>query len=1159
MSIGFPQPRVRRSACRPGGWVAGAGLASRLAVAWMVVASLALGVGCGGGAQTRKQDGSVPPTNDGSQTVPHDGSGTDGARGETGGIAIGQPCGAGASCASGFCADGVCCQTACQGACLTCSAAGSVGTCIPAEIGTNPRNGCTDMGKASCGTDGVCDGTGSCENYASGVVCQQAGCTGSMLTFAGRCDGTGAACPTATGQSCAPYVCGATGQCETTCTGDADCIAPNTCNNGSCGKKPIGASCGTDTDCNSGICAQGACCATACTGTCKSCGLTGSAGACTSVPAGQDPLDQCAPSDASTCMTNGFCDGAGACQLYAAGTICGADSCTGGTETVAPKCDGKGTCATGALVACGAYVCGATDCKTSCGGATDCAPGYVCNGTICSKKVNGVTCTAATDCASGFCEQGVCCNAGCEATCQACNLTNTVGTCTSVPVGADPLNQCADVGATSPCGTNGSCDGAGKCQLYPSGTVCTAQSCSGSTLTQSGRCDGKGTCAPGGTSSCSPFNCGTSGACLITCGGSTDCVSPNVCTASSCGKLPIGAVCTAAANCSSGFCAQGFCCNSACAGTCQSCGLMGSQGACTSVPAGQDPLNQCTDGTAPTCGNNGFCNGAGACQKYAAGTPCLAATCTGSTYTPASVCNGTGTCTPAAPTSCGNFACDTTNKICKNTCTVATASTDCTPPNVCNGTTCSLQGIGTACTTTAQCASGFCQQNFCCASACSGTCASCGLAGTQGTCTNVPVNTDPLNACTAGTAATCGNDGTCDGSGKCRLYAAGTVCAQASCATTTFSPARTCDGAGNCQAVTSTLCTPYACNTSMNVCKTTCSSATSSTDCVAPASCTGTGAAAGAGSCGLLSIGAVCTTNAGCNSGFCAQGVCCNTACTALCNSCNVAGSPGTCIDVPSGSTDPSARCAAASMASCGLDGFCDGNGACRKWASGTQCIAQSCATSTLQLASNCNGTGTCVTPATSSCTPFICGPTACKTICTTNADCISAAYMCSGGSCIQAVNLTVKTHTLNGGNTEFIYFDIQLINNGTTAIPLSQLTVKYWYTYDTTPIVTQNPACTYALGTSCANTTISTGTDFVAVSPAKTNADFYFTFGFTTAAGNLAAGATAELGPGFNKNDFSNYTQTNDYSYNSSTTFATTTKVTVYLGGALVYGVEPM
>jgi Cellulose binding domain len=1152
MSIGSPQPRVRRAP--PFAVVAPAAIALAFNVAFAVAlaVSLSLAAGCNGGAQTRKPDaGTTKP--DGSVVNPTDG-GTDGGRAdghpaETGGSAIGQSCTTGATCGSGFCADGVCCQTACAGACFTCAAVGSVGTCVPADLGTNPRNMCTDMGTPSCGTDGLCDGAGACENYAPGVVCQNAGCTGSTLTFAGRCDGTGAACPTMTGQSCAPFMCGTTGQCKTTCTTDADCIAPNTCNNGSCGKKPIGASCGADLDCNSGMCAQGACCSTACTGTCKSCNLTGSAGACTSVPAGQDPLQQCSDSGATTCKTNGSCDGAGACQLYPSGTVCGSDSCTGGTETVAAKCDGAGTCATGALLGCGAYICGAADCKTSCATNADCAAGYVCNGTICGKKVNGVACAAATDCTSGYCEQGVCCNTGCEATCQACNLTGTVGTCTSIPVGTDPLSQCTDMGAPS-CKTNGACDGTGKCQLYPSGTVCSAQTCAGSTITPAGRCNGTGTCTVGATSSCSPFDCGAGGSCLTACGANTDCVTPNVCTASSCGKSPVGATCTAGATCSSGFCAQGYCCNSACTGTCQSCAVAGSLGACTSVPSGQDPLAQCTDAGATTCGTNGFCDGAGACDRYAAGTQCAAATCTGSTYTPASVCNGTGTCAAAAPASCMAFACDTTNEICKTSCTV---NTDCTPPNVCNGTTCSLQPLSTACTTAAQCASGFCQQGVCCASACTGGCASCALAGTSGTCTNVPTGMDPLSACTDGTAATCGNDGFCDGSGKCRLYAAGTVCAAATCPSSTFTPARTCDGAGNCQTVTSTLCTPFACDTTNKLCKNTCTPATSSTDCTAPATCIGT-------SCGLLSLGSTCTTSASCNSGFCAQGVCCNSACTANCTSCAITSSLGTCIAVPAGQ-DPLNQCTDATAATCGTNGFCDGNGACQKYASGTQCIAQTCTTSTLHPRSTCNGTGTCVTPATGACTPFICGTNACKTTCTTNSDCISAAYMCSGGLCIQAVNLNVKTHTLNTANVDFVYFDIQIINTGTSPVPLSQLTVRYWYTYDTTPVVAQNPACTYTLGVSgnCASITITTGTDFVAVSPAKTNADFYFTFGFTTAAGNLAPGATAEIGPGFNKNNFAPYTQTNDYSYNASTTFTTTTTVTAYLGGALVYGTEPM
>ena len=59
-----------------------------------------------------------------------------------------------------------------------------------------------------------------------------------------------------------------------------------------------------------------------------------------------------------------------------------------------------------------------------------------------------------------------------------------------------------------------------------------------------------------------------------------------------------------------------------------------SLGTCIAVPAGQDPLNQCTDATAATCGTNGFCDGSGACQKYASGTTCIAQSCSTSTYPP---------------------------------------------------------------------------------------------------------------------------------------------------------------------------------------------------------------------------------------------------------------------------------------------------------------------------------------------------------------------------------------------------------------------------------------------------------------------------------------------------------------------------------------------
>jgi hypothetical protein len=45
---------------------------------------------------------------------------------------LGTACTMAAECASGFCVDGVCCNTACTGSCMTCGATGSVGTCVQA-------------------------------------------------------------------------------------------------------------------------------------------------------------------------------------------------------------------------------------------------------------------------------------------------------------------------------------------------------------------------------------------------------------------------------------------------------------------------------------------------------------------------------------------------------------------------------------------------------------------------------------------------------------------------------------------------------------------------------------------------------------------------------------------------------------------------------------------------------------------------------------------------------------------------------------------------------------------------------------------------------------------------------------------------------------------
>ncbi len=71
---------------------------------------------------------------------------------------------------------------------------------------------------------------------------------------------TASAGPTS-GQPCDPYQCNPSGDdCLTICTTNDDCIAGSFCNNGSCGRKPLGATCTVGDECNSLICAQGVCC-----------------------------------------------------------------------------------------------------------------------------------------------------------------------------------------------------------------------------------------------------------------------------------------------------------------------------------------------------------------------------------------------------------------------------------------------------------------------------------------------------------------------------------------------------------------------------------------------------------------------------------------------------------------------------------------------------------------------------------------------------------------------------------------------------------------------------------------------------------------------------------------------------------------------------------
>jgi hypothetical protein len=295
---------------------------------------------------------------------------------------------------------------------------------------------------------------------------------------------------------------------------------------------------------------------------------------------------------------------------------------------------------------------------------------------------------------------------------------------------------------------------------------------------------------------------------------------------------------------------------------------------------------------------------------------------------------------------------------------------------------------GSACSTGTQCQSGSCVDGFCCETACRDACYTCKLPGSEGKCLPVPAGEDPDNECADDGPSTCKHDGTCDGKGGCRNYAAGTACMPGACTGTTESSGRLCDGSGVCQAGTSQTC-PTAC---MNgSCNRTCSD---QNPCQTGFFCDT------AGMCKVkVAQGMACTTNSQCTTNFCADGVCCGSACGQLCSSCNLPGSVGTCTAVPDGQ-DPKTECAAEAPSTCGRAGGCNGMGACRVHPAGTACGGQTCMGATQQGAKTCNGTGSCVAGTDVDCSPFRCGGgSQCRTTCQTTNDC-DLGYVCMGGSC---------------------------------------------------------------------------------------------------------------------------------------------------------------
>ena len=125
---------------------------------------------------------------------------------------------------------------------------------------------------------------------------------------------------------------------------------------------------------------------------------------------------------------------------------------------------------------------------------------------------------------------------------------------------------------------------------------------------------------------------------------------------------------------------------------------------------------------------------------------------------------------------------------------------------------------------------------------------------------------------------------------------------------------------------------------------------------------------------------------------------------------------------------------------------------------------------------------------------------------------------------------------------------EIEVVNKSAKPIDLATVTVRYWFTADTS-----NPAlrytCTYAAA-GCGTITATF------VKTGGQNADHYLLLQLS---GTLAPGAsTGLIQQRMTMTNLGLFTQSNDYSYGSSMSSQTWTHITAYANGTLIWGTEP-
>jgi hypothetical protein len=165
----------------------------------------------------------------------------------------------------------------------------------------------------------------------------------------------------------------------------------------------------------------------------------------------------------------------------------------------------------------------------------------------------------------------------------------------------------------------------------------------------------------------------------------------------------------------------------------------------------------------------------------------------------------------------------------------------------------------------------------------------------------------------------------------------------------------------------------------------------------------------------------------------------------------------------------------------------------------------------------------------------------------------IASAFVLSKTSAFAASSIQVLAFNADTAATSnTIYPHIEVMNASSQSIALSNVTLRYYYTEDSTQ------SQRFWIDWSNVGSANVTG-KFVKMSKPVAKADHYLQIGFTKAAGSLAAHATVAVQMRFARVNWTNYKQTNDYSFNvTAHNYVSWTKITGFISGKLSWGIVP-